>query len=195
MIPVPRVFRDLWLAEGEAARLWAIDRTGAAQREIAHHGIFIGRLEAERQPRIALGPPPGRRGFYRFDMQIMNRAGETLGDYGAYFKVVRPFWRVKLGLTRKTVRPGQRVLSRVENYGSKSLTYGEEFSVQRLEHRRWVRVPALTPNNWLLWLDFLEPGYIGRSSSVAIPRGTPPGRYRIVKSVGRPAGRSGSRSI
>lgn len=166
------------------AQLWAVDRHGAALREVDREELFIGRLSAAHQPHIEVDPLEKRRGFYRFDMQIARKGGEVIGAYSAYFKVVRPSWSPRLRLSRDSVRAGQRLQIRVENYGSEMVTYGESFGVQRLEAGRWVPAPDLTPDGWLMWLGFLGPGGTGRCSSLSLPADTPAGSYRIVKEVG-----------
>lgn len=170
------------------AELWAVDSQGNTHQEVDSEELFIHRLDAADQPHIEVEPPEGRRGFYRFDMQISNRAGKTLGSYSAYFKVVRPYLKVDLGLARDAVRPGDRVFSRLENFGSESVTYGEDFAVQRLEGGQWVNQSALTPDYWLLWLGFLSPGGTGLCNSFVLPANTAPGRYRVVKSIGMERG-------
>jgi len=165
------------------AELWTIDKNGTPFEEVDHEELFIGRLDAAHQPHIEVEPSKGRRGFYRFKMKISERAGNELGSYGAYFKVVRPFWKVRLGLARAVVRPGQRVYSRLENFGTETVGYGESFTVQRREGGRWVGQPDLTPDLWLLWLGFLPPGGTGLCNSVTLPDDTSPGRYRFVKQV------------
>ena len=170
------------------AELWAVDRQGNARKEMDSEELFIHRLDAANQPHIEVEPPEGRRGFYRFDMQISNQAGKTLGSYSAYFKVVRPYLKVDLGLARDTVHPGDRVFSRLENYGSESVTYGESFWVQRLESGRWVNQPELTPHFWFAWLGFLPPGGTGLCNSFVLPTNAAPGRYRVVKSIGMERG-------
>jgi hypothetical protein len=166
-----------------AAQLWAVDGTGTAFRQVDHDELRIGRLSAARQPRIELQPELGKRGFYRFDMQITDRTGKVLGSYSAYFKVVRPSWQVRLGLTRDKVRPGQRILGRLENYGSETVEYGEPFGVQRFEQGRWVSQPDLSPQGWLMWAGFLGPGGTGLCNALNLPPDTRPGRYRLVKGV------------
>jgi hypothetical protein len=166
------------------AELWAVDRDGNEFQRFDREELFIGRLDAADQPNIEVDPPRGRRGFYRFDMEISSKSGKVLGSFGAYFKVVRSFWKVRLGLAHDVVRPGQRVFSRLENYGSETVDYGESFSIQRREGGRWVGQPDLTPNVWLLWLGTLSPGRTGLCNSIDLPASINPGRYRFLKRVG-----------
>jgi hypothetical protein len=165
------------------ASLWTIDKRGTPFQEVDREELFIGRLNAVHQPHIEVEPPAGRRGFYRLDMRISNQAGTVLGSYGTYFKVVRPFWKVKLGLARDEVQPGQRIFSRLENYGTETVHYGEAFGIQRLEGGEWMGQPDLVRGIWLRWLGILGPGRTGLCNSVSLPDDMEPGRYRIVKSV------------
>ena len=177
------------------AQLWAVDKTGATFQEVDSGELHIGRLGALHQPSIHLDPPKDRRGFYRFDLQITDEAGKELGSYDVYFKVVRPFWKPKLGLNRKWVHPGGTVLSRVENFGSETVQYGEAFRVQRFVGGQWLEQPDLLAPRWLLWLGALGAGGIGRCSSMSLPADASPGLYRIVKEVGPPPWPTGHKSF
>jgi hypothetical protein len=175
---------SVWLDWTVTAELWTVDRQGHEIQEVDRGEVRIGRLTGANHPRIYLDPPKNRRGFYRFDIQFTNRRGREVGLYGSYFKVVRPFWNVKLGLSRQTAHPGRRILSRVENFGTERLTYGEYFSVERLRGGRWRPEPGLVPNFWLAWAGELQAGGSGRCSVLTLPASAPRGRYRLVKDVG-----------
>jgi hypothetical protein len=91
-------------------------------------------LDAADQPGIYLGPPP-TRGFYRFDIQFTDRNGVLLGFYGAYLKLARPFWKVRLGLNRRRFHPGERVLSRIENVGTETVV-SDHAKLSLRDHRK-----------------------------------------------------------
>jgi hypothetical protein len=165
------------------AQLWAIDPSGANAREVNRGELFIGRLNAAHQPNLYLDPP-AKRGFYRFDIQFTDNHEKLLGSYSAYFKITRPIWKPRLGLSRHRVRSAQRILSRVENLGTETVMYGEQFWVQRLESGSWTWVPSATQGAWFLWLGGAGPGASGRCSALQVPTDFTPGRYRIVKEVG-----------
>lgn len=170
------------------AELWTADKRGATYREVDSAELFIGRLDGRHQPYIEVEPLENRRGFYRFDMQIESASGKLVGAFGAYFKVVRPYWNVKLGLARDELQPGQRVFARLENFGSKTASYGESFSVERFDDAtmRWIPQPDLIGRRgWLRWGGILGPGRTGLCNSFRLPEDVTPGRYRMVKSVGR----------
>lgn len=175
------------------AQMWTVDRRGTPLREVDSSSLSIGRLDALNQPHLTL-ETLGRRGFYRFDVQFADRDGETLGSYSTYLKVVRPYWKARLGLDRRTYRPGQLVISRPENLGTDWMSFGEDFAVQRWEAGEWIGVPGLSPEAWLLWLGYAGPGSPGRCSALSLPRDVAPGRYRIVKHVGEGLDPRGSRS-
>lgn len=166
------------------AQMWFLSRRGESLREVGSTTLRIGRLDAANQPHIDL-EPLARRGFYRFDIQFADRDGTQLGAYGAYLKVVRPFWKARLGLDRRAYRPGQLVVSRPENLGTEWMSFGEAFGVQRWEGGEWVQAPELTPDAWLAWLGYAGPGTSGRCSVLSLPRDISPGHYRIVKAVAR----------
>lgn len=65
------------------ASLWTVDWKGRRLREVDRQELFIGDLDAAHQPHIEVEPPGGRRGFYRFDMRIVDRSGKTVGSFGA----------------------------------------------------------------------------------------------------------------
>jgi len=167
-----------------SAQLWAIDRRGSDLEEVDRDELFIGRLSAASQPKIEVHPPEDRRGFYRFDMQIVGSEGREIASYSAHFKVVQPSWRPRLRLNRTVVRAGERLLARLENLGSRTVSYGESFGVERRDGGTWTPARDLLRGRWLMWLGLLGPGGSGKCNSLSIPPDTPPGSYRIVKGVG-----------
>ncbi|HEX6204238.1 MAG TPA: hypothetical protein VFZ29_00330, partial [Solirubrobacterales bacterium] len=112
--------------------------------------------------------------------------GRRLGSYSSYVKVARPFWKARLGLDKRVYAPGDLVLSRPENYGTKLMTYGEGFTVQRWAQGGWSPAPKLQPDGVLLWLGLSGPGAPGRCSPLGLPEGVERGWYRLVKSVSEP---------
>lgn len=175
------------------AQLWRVDRDGVQIEEVDSDTLSIGRLNAAHQPGIYL-TPPNRRGFYRFDIQFAGENGGQLGSYGAYFKLARPFWKARLGLSGKRFHAGQRVLSRVENLGTEMVSFGEEFGVQRREGGGWAHVPDATQGIWFMWLGAVGAGWSGRCSSLYLSEDFTPGLYRIVKEVGPSPWPRGKRS-
>jgi len=163
-------------------QMWLLGRSGKPLQEVDSETLQIGELDAAEQPYISV-ETRSRRGFYRADIQFADKTGARLGAYSAYVKVARPFWKARLRLDRRVYRPGQRVFSRPENLGTRTMTYGEDFTVQRRRGGRWAAAPELTPNGWLLWLGVGGPGSTGICSATQVPADEAPGRYRIVKPV------------
>lgn len=164
------------------AQMWLLGRRGKPVREVDAETLVIGELDAGDQPHIST-ETLGRRGFYRFDIQFTDRDGNQLGAYSAYVRVARSFWKARLKLDRRIYRAGRRVFARLENLGTRTMTYGEFYAVQRRVRGGWVAAPELTPNGSLLWLGIAGPGAIGRCNAPRLPRDVEPGRYRIVKTV------------
>jgi hypothetical protein len=166
-----------------AAQLWTINSRGKTFRKVDRARLFIGRLNADDRPYIEVEPPRSRRGFYRFDLQIRNRADKLLGSYSTYFKVVRPSWRPNLRVGQDRLEPGQQLLVRLENYGSEPIAFDGHFSVQRFENGRWTRVSGLTRRRWRERTSLLGPGRTSRCTSLSLPIDTPLGVYQISKQV------------
>ena len=164
------------------AQMWLLGRRGRPVREVDAETLVIGELDAGDQPAVWLDTL-GRRGFYRFDLQFADRDGKQLGSYSAYAKVARSFWKARLKLDRRVYRPGRRVFARLENLGTRTMTYGESYAVQRWVRGGWVAAPDLTPDGALLWLGVAGPGASGVCNAPQLPRNIEPGRYRIVKPV------------
>lgn len=165
------------------AQLWRISREGRPLHQVASTALEIDQLDGADRPYVTIDLP-GRPGFYRYDIQFAGRAGQQLGAYGSYLRVVRPFWQVRLGLDSRTYRPGERVRMRVENYGSRTVTFGEDFRVERRVDGRWGRDRELTPDGFFLGLRVLHPGEPTWCEVLYLPRSVESGYYRIVKTVG-----------
>lgn len=167
------------------ARLLELDEAGGVVGEVDRGRLWIHRVRGLGELKLYLDPPR-RPAFYRYDIQFKDRDGKQLGAYSEYLKVVAPFWRPSVAVNRAQYKPGQLVLSRVENFGTEAVYYGEGYGVQRLQAGgAWKSVPRLTPNGSLLWLGIQGPGSAGRCSALRLPKDVAPGTYRIVKDVGR----------
>lgn len=175
------------------ARMFAVSRSGQTGPEVDFEELYINMIRSRDEHKLYLDPLR-RPGFYRYDFEIVDADGHVLSIYSNYLKVfTKLFWKPRLGLSRDTVQPGQRVLSRVENFGTEYVSYGEAFGVQRLEGGKWIAVPEVRPRGWLLWLGMAGPGGAGRCSALYLPDDVLPGHYRIVKEVGKagwPRGKS-----
>lgn len=168
------------------ARMVVVSRAGAVGREVDQMERTIRTIRSADEVELYL-EPLRRPGFYRYDFEIIDSRGKTLGAYSEYLKVfARWFWRVKLGLNGERFHVGQQVLSRIENFGTEWGEYGAAFSVQRFEGE-WVGMPDAVRGGWALWGGILSPGAAGRCNRLFLGDQFQPGLYRIVKDVDRPA--------
>jgi len=163
-------------------QMWLLGRGGKPLGEVDSETLQIGELDAAEQPHVSV-ETLGRRGFYRADIKFFDKTGVRLGAYSSYAKVARSFWKARLLLDRRSYRPGQRVFSRAANLGTRTMTFGEDFAVQRWDEGHWAKAPELTPDGWLLWLGAAGPGSPGLCNSTQLLADTAPGWYRIVKPV------------
>jgi len=171
-----------------AAQLWSLASVGIPTEEVDQRQIHIGRINDAYQPRLNLAIPHVV-GLYRYDIQVSDRDGNKLGSYSQYLRVVPERVKVRLGINRRRFRLGQTVATRPEDLGTNWITFGESFEVQRMNDGHWQRDQALIPSEWLASLGSVGLGGAGSCSRFKISAGTPPGRYRIRRSVGVAVGR------
>jgi hypothetical protein len=165
-------------------RIRRVDAMGEAGKVVARSRMRIRTINAAKEVKLFLGPPP-RPAFYRYEIEIADLGGKRLAKYDRYVRVERKFWDARLALNSAAFRPGEQVLSRVENFGTETIAFGEEFRLQGYRGGSWVPVEGPLPDGWLLWLGYLAPGMGGQCSALRLPDDFPPGQYRIVKEVGR----------
>lgn len=183
-----RNFRLDWTV---SAQMWLLGGQGKPLGEVGSTTLRIGQLDPEQGARLGV-ETLAKRAFYRLDVQFADAAGAQLGSYSAYVRLARPFWKAELRLDRRAYGPGQQVVIRLENLGTESFSYGEEFGVQRREGGSWVTDPKLTPDVWADLLNSSGPG-ASDCGAVRLPRNTAAGRYRIVKGVTEEVGPRRSR--
>lgn len=122
--------------------------------------------------------------LYRVDVLFRSWSGKPLAAYGEYVRVVRSRLDVRLISSGKSFLPGQTVFARVANYGSESLEYGVDFSIEVFDGAGWIEAPISPVNVWPALAVLTGPGEAGPCSTFEIPANAAPGRYRFVKSVG-----------
>ncbi len=165
-------------------RLRPVDDFGTPGPVIARGRQRVRLIHAGREVKLFLDPPR-TPGFYRYEIEIADFDGRRLALYSSHIRVERKFWDVRLGLNRTLFHPGNHVFSRLENFGTLSPAFGEEFRLQRLVGSQWRHVKIPGRSGWLLWAGFLLPGSAASCDTIALPRDFPPGHYRIVKEVER----------
>lgn len=168
------------------ARLMSVDRAGRVLREVDRKTVPVRMIGSGEEWRVDLRPPH-RLGVYRYDLRITSRSGAELAHYEQYLRVVRLLWGVRLGLNKSRFKPGETVLSRIENLGSDDPIYGAYFKVQQRVGGRWVHPPALPRiGSWDAWSASVPPGETGRCNAIWLPADMPDGHYRMIKDVGDP---------
>ncbi|HEU5062573.1 MAG TPA: hypothetical protein VFT79_05400 [Solirubrobacterales bacterium] len=120
-------------------------------------------------------------GPYRVTAVIFNRQGRKIGGFGSYFRLVKPTYRPRLGLTADSYRRGSTAFGRLENFGTVLLDTPREFWIERFDGSSWSPIPE-TPRGWI-GNELVEPGTSGACSAFDIPPTMPPGRYRMVRPI------------
>jgi hypothetical protein len=120
---------------------------------------------------------------YRVLTVFHNKAGERIGGFGFYFRVVSLIGRARLVLNAHSYGPGQTVFGRVENLGTALVNYGVPYAIERLDGTTWSKAPESPPGPWIMPLLSSAPGMSGGCDNFWIPPTMPAGRYRMVKEV------------
>jgi hypothetical protein len=159
-----------------------VDARGRPLEEIGRHRIRIDDLRDIHRYRgiVQVGAGPA---FYRATVVIQTASGSRLGHFGAYFRNVRPVGRARLELDATSYRPTDLVLGRVESFGTVSVLYYPEYSIESWNGLSWSPIPE-TPKDFEYPLQWALAGRVGTDcSEFQIPATVPAGRYRMVKKV------------
>lgn len=170
-----------------------IDRRGMVLRQVASEDQHFDLVRDIGEMSFWLDTPPGPS-LYRYDIEFRDHgSGDLLGAYSEYLRVVKPTFHAGIAVNLDQVRPGQRVLARVENRGTSWINFGLEYAVQRLEGDRWVE-QDLGVDGWLLPMILMSGGQSGWCMPYRVPADAAPGRYRFVKGLGFSGRRDGKRA-
>jgi len=99
--------------------------------------------------------------------------------------------KARLGINKKTVRPGGALRVRIEDFGTKDLAYGLTYELARRDGGSWVKLP---PRPVFAPRLYVRAGMASECQSIDIPRDAIPGRYRIAKKV-RPVGAGRTKEV
>jgi hypothetical protein len=113
------------------------------------------------------------------EVEFLDASGERLGLYYEYLQVVPFTFNVRLGLSRSVVSPGEGLRFRLENLGTREMSYGLFFWLERFDKGRWTRV--LDSGKVFSVAYGLHAGGAGYCERVRVPVDAPPGRYRVKK--------------
>lgn len=86
----------------------------------------------------------------------------------------------RLGINKKTVRPGGTLRVRIEDFGTRGLAYSLTYGLARRNGGSWVKLP---PRPIFAPRLYVPAGTASECQSIDIPRGAIAGRYRITKKV------------
>jgi hypothetical protein len=152
---------------------------GSAAEPVAETSIQLGKLDFF--PTFVVGRALAEPGSYRIDSTFSDAAGNLLGSYFEYIQVVPDFLKVRLGMSRRVVSPGGTFKVRLENLGTREVSYGEPYILERYHRKRWQRVPQ--KENFFAIKHNLLAGQAGKCQAVHLFKDAVPGRYRIRKRV------------
>jgi hypothetical protein len=175
-----------WLVTAKLARL---NRQGSVSRTLGSSRKHLTSLGRDGNASLGLSLP-GKVGFYRLEIVFRNGAGNRLGRFGEYVRVLRPTGpSSRLTLNKASFLPGETVSARVEELGIGWLEVNDIYSIEIYDGSTWVRAP-ISPNRLSLLIGtLLGPGEATTMSqftpsppcwSFTIPFGASPGLYRFV---------------
>lgn len=169
-----------WVVE---ARYVQVDRRG---RAIRVRGRIMHRL---KRLRSSQGRPSsvvnflfkaGRPALYRLEITFSEPSGKRLARFGEYLRVLRPALDVRLSLNGTAYGPGERVLARLDNYGTTSLSFGLFRTIEYFDGASWGPAPNSSQTAVLLPLLWAGPGASAQCWGFTIPAGEPQGLYRMI---------------
>lgn len=120
-------------------------------------------------------------GTYRVDLAFLDKDGATLGSYFEYLQVVPFVLKPKLVLRRKAGSAAGNLELRVENLGTRLISFGAAYGLERYEDGEWQTVPQR--RGFFAWKASLSAGRAGPCQAVRIPAALGSGRYRVRKDI------------
>ena len=139
---------------------------------------FVG---GGKQPDITVSLP-ATPGLYRIDFAFKDRRDGILGAFRDYVRVLKPFRRVRLGISAETFKVGETLLGRLENIGTEEVLFGAPYAIETLLDGSWVRVGP-GRHIWPRYIAGLKAGGAGGCIHYTIPSEFQAGRYRLAKQV------------
>jgi hypothetical protein len=179
-----------WLGAGSRVALdlrltFTLTRLDGRGRSVGLPVIRTVRLRGisgASEPTLGIGVP-GRPALYRIEMQARDGSGRSLGTYGQYSRVVRRKRDSRLLLGMGSLRPGDTTSIGIAEFGTGFLVYRPHFRVEAFDGAGWIptTIQARVPSD--LEIPLADAGAAAVCAKLAIPAGTPPGRYRISQPV------------
>lgn len=164
---------------GVRTTLTRADRSGAkgkllATRDEHAETLFADDLDEEFSFTVSRRPA-----FYKVQIAFFSSAGERLGSFAEYFRVVKRRPAVVLGLAKTRLHVGERLVWRVENRGTTFASFGLTYSIERYQDGAWT-VDPVSPDGFTLPALSIGPGLTEECPAVKLDN---PGHYRFRKPV------------
>jgi len=169
------------------ARLTRVDRRGQAKKVLGVIEKRVSRLRStDDRPsgNLSLAFDIPKPGLYRIESTFHDQSGKRLGRFGEYFRALRPSLDARLTLNGTSFQPGDTVSARLENYGTESLFYGLDYSIEYYNGASWTRSPTQPTYTVVPAIGLgIGPGQAASCWNFHIPTDAPSGLYRFVKEV------------
>jgi hypothetical protein len=166
-----------------ASRLTLVRKNGAARRVLgtkqgSFDPISRGNMRSKGVGGFHVSVRPA---FYRVDVEFEDGPNRHV-RYWNYYRVLRKHRDLRLTLSDTSVRAGDALLWRFNNFGTTSVSYGLPYEIERFDEAsgEW-KLDSLTPPGFPSVGFYLGPGKAGDCQSLVLPAETPDGRYRLSK--------------
>lgn len=171
------------LAWGVSSQLIQVNATGRRLQVVERTGLRFNTRDVKDVSGLGysleVSPRPA---FYLVATQFRTLNGTNLGEYGEYFRVVRPTHVTKLVASQQSVRVGEQLVFRIENSGTRSVSFGEPFGVEKEVNGSWLPV-GLPLGPWHAQRLGLGAGEVGACQELVVPSRLRPGGYRVRKDL------------
>ncbi len=168
------------------SRLIRVDGRGHELLSLAERSQKLGNVKIEEQQGLAFAVK-GIPAYYRVDIVFRNNAGQLLGNYSEYFRVVRPRFAVQLAIDGQSFHAGQAIYARLENFGTEPVLPSKLYKFERYEGADWTVDSSISPGVGVkpAIRSVLLGGISGKCLKLDVPADQPPGIYRLSNSVSR----------
>lgn len=163
----------------------SLTRIGRAAKQLGRSRkstVRIRSFGAHEQKRVSM-KVGGMPAIYRLVVKAINHHIGRQVSYTEYYRVIRPRIDFELRVFPRTVTPGESVKFRLVNRGTVPVGSGRAFSVERKVGPVWMIVPSLAPPSGPQDRMVADAGMMLECERLVLPPATPPGVYRVIKSV------------
>jgi hypothetical protein len=171
-----------WVVEARYVRVDARGRPTQVRGHIVRRVKRLRSDEGEPSGTLEFLFKVGRPALYRLEISFAELSGKRLARFGEYLRVLKPKFDAHLSLNGSVFHPGERVLASIDNYGTTSLSFGLERTIEYLNGTSWEQAPNSSQGSVLLPVLRAGPGASAGCWGFTIPPEEPPGTYRFVVS-------------